>query len=214
MPQPTFPVRIKLGLNVPKTKAHALPVSSRLSECTWANGKRTYCSRGLQSENFNSCVGLGISYKEKDKTYNEMYHLAPELNRLNYFKQQLKERLEAIRANCEDKINVFVCGGWDRCGSNRDAADSFDLYNGIGEVCDEQIEKYGDIDLSMICGREKNSPLMNMYTTLKNIHYYGNGFKNIFKDVKNPSREEVINALEQTHETVEISPNHELMFIG
>lgn len=158
--------------------------------------------RGLRTENINSCTA-GVLFG-KDKNF--MFHAAPEMQPLNSIKEDLAQFVSKLNRSCEE-IKGFIFGGWALNNRDKETVRSFDLYNTIADALD-----YLGIKFTMICGKEKNAALDNMYAVGNNVTVWNNDFKKIASS-ENMSPEEVINLLEQNYQFVENEAGEDIKFI-
>ena len=100
-----------------------------------------------------------------------------------------------LRRIC-DEVHGFICGGWQLDNRDKSTVQSFDLYNKIADSLDELGVKF-----TMVCGKEKNAPLDNLYSQGDKIVLSNKGF-NIDKN-KKLSQDDIISALEDKYQIVE-----------
>lgn len=155
------------------------------------NGKAVTVMRGIQTENINSCTA-GV-LKAGDKHF--MFHAAPEMQPLGSIKQELEKQVMNLRRIC-DEVHGFICGGWQLDNRDKSTVQSFDLYNKIADSLDELGVKF-----TMVCGKEKNAPLDDLYSQGDKVVLSNKGF-NIDKN-KKLSQDDIISALEDKYQIVE-----------
>lgn len=166
------------------------------------NGALSVAHRGLRTENVNSCTAGALFGNGK----NFLFHAAPELQPLHNIKNELEKFVEKLRQNGEE-IKGFICGGWALDNNDMETVKSFDLYNTIANALDDLGVKF-----TMICGKEKNAPMDNIYATGNNLTMWNSDFKKILEN-KYLSKDEIIEALEQNYEFVESNAGQELKVI-
>ncbi len=154
-------------------------------------GKIVNATKGIKTDNINSCTAGLLSNGDK----NFVFHVAPELQPLNTIKQEFEKQLENLK-NFRDDIRGIIYGGW--CLDNNDSTtiQSFNLYNKIADVLDALGVKF-----TMICGKDKNTPMDNLYVKGNRIVLINKGF-NINKN-EELSQDNIIASLEDKYQIVE-----------
>ena len=132
-----------------------------------------------------------------------MFHSIPELQSLSSIKRELAAKIELLRET-SDKITGFICGGLELNKSNKSSVDSFNLYNKIADSLDEF-----DIPFTMMCGKEKGACPDNLYSNANSVLVWNNDFKDIFKNTKKLSQDEIVSMLENRYQFVERNSSQE-----
>ena len=158
--------------------------------------------RGYRSENINSCTAGVLS----NNTKHFMFHASPEAQPLIMINEELAKQIQTLRQTCDD-VKGFICGGWALDNKDGATVQSFDLYNTIADALDSLGVKF-----MMICGKEKNSPMDNIYAVNNNITMWNDRFKQLFQK-ENMSSEDIVEALEREYQFVENEAGYNLNVI-
>ncbi len=188
-----MPFSINLsGIPYPQVKK-SLTVGN-FHDYTIKKGLNACFNKGLLTENINSCTAGVLNAGKR----NFMFHAAPEMQDLTTVKKELLKQIDKLRESCED-IKGFICGGWALNTKDRETVRSFDLYNTIADTLDELGVKF-----TMLCGKEKGSPMDNMYAVNQGVTVWNNSFKELLPDIKNKA--DMQDVLEKQYQFVELSP--------
>ncbi len=155
--------------NIPNIQAKNTKIVGDFHDYLIQKGSLMSSKCGMMTENINSCIA-GI-LNAGDKHF--MFHAAPEVQSLRTVKQDLEKQIRALKKTC-DEIIGFICGGWELDTRSPQSVKSFDLYSAIADALDDLGVKF-----TMICGKEKNSPMDNLHVLNKNISLWNSSFKDI-----------------------------------
>lgn len=175
-----YPQRKKLNL---VGEFHKYTISKGISACM---------NRGVRTENINTCVGGVLNAG----AHNFMFHAAPEMQALTSIRRELSKQVESLRETCEN-VTGFICGGLEFNIKDKEAVQSFDLYNTIAEVLDDLGVKF-----TMLCGKEKGAPMENIYAINSNINVWSDSFKKLMNK-RDVSEEELQKMLEDKYQFIE-----------
>lgn len=157
--------------------------------------------RGMRTENINSCTAGVLNAGDK----HFMFHAAPEMQSLRTVKQDLEKQIRALKKTC-DEIRGLICGGWELNTRSPQSVQSFDLYNAIADALDDLGVKF-----TMICGKEKNSPMDNLHALNKTVTLWNSSFKDV-DDTTNLSQDKILDILEDHYQFVEKNSDDKLNF--
>ena len=161
---------------------------------------------GLYTKNINACIAGLIS----NGKLNMMFHLAPELQGLKSLEKIFNQKIDKF---CSDKnsnkVEAIICGGWNSSSKDKTTAElSIALYNKIAEL----LEAWG-ANLSILCGKKQNELdslfIENGKTIISSEAWNKSGID--LNKLKTASQKEIIKALENRFETVEIHPDLEII---
>ena len=164
-------------------------------------GSLSPIKRGLTTENINSCTA-GV-LQAGDKHF--MFHAAPEMQSLKTVKSELEKQIKSLKKACDD-IKGLICGGWELNTNSPQSVKSFDLYNTIADALDNLGVKF-----TMICGKEKDSPMDNLYSFDKKITLWNKSMKDLpTNNSKKLSEDDILDALENHYQFVEKNSDDKL----
>ena len=164
---------------------------------TLSNGVLADVKCSLRTENVNSCTAGVLNAGKK----NFMFHAAPEMQPLNVIKDILAKQVENLRKSCDD-VRGFICGGYELDTKDAESIKSFDLYNTIADTLDELGVKF-----MMMCGKQKGAPMENLNIVNNNLTVWSDAFKQLFKSKEALGTDDIMSALENHYQFVEIPQN-------
>ena len=104
-------------------------------------------------------------------------------------------------------MTAFLTGGMWTDKFKKESYESMNLLNMISKFCDEH-----EIPLSIIFGKNNPNNFDNVFAKNNYIHLWNKSFEDLNLNAKS-SRKEIISALEDQYEIVDIVPEHALDYI-
>ena len=204
-------ININLGNHLPNVPKIAQEVG-KLRNYSISAGKISEVSP-LLTKYINTGTALFMRLGNEEKKISAMYHIAPECTPLNILKNLLSRELEKIynkNVSFNDDFDVVIYGGREL----DIAPDSFSLYDEIIKACDKLAEELNlKTRMSIICGKKEKVDFDEMYTFKDNITLSNANMLQNIESIENFSRQDLIKALENKYQIVEINDEHKLNLI-
>lgn len=188
------PLTINLS-KIPYPKLTKLAeVGNSLDGYTLKNAKLVAMDTAIGSFDSNAYSMLFLN--NGNKKY--LAHIATGLYSPRALEKGLSNVIDELSQTSEP-VKGVILGGWD--STNKQSAE---LSIFIANILD----RFG-IDFSMICGKPKGASPENLIASRKQVNIWSNKFKELFSglDVKNATKDDIQNALEEHYEMVELSDN-------